>query len=803
MWTRNFRHALRVFRREPAFAAAAVLTLALGIGANTALFAVVEAVLLRPLPYGATEPVIIKHRDVRTGLAKFDVAIGDFIDLRARQRSFDLLGGYSAFQSTLTGEREPLRIEGASITPEVFGVLGVQPAMGRAFEVGDAQENAQPVVIVSYELWRTQLGSDPRVLSRSLQLGATRRMIVGVAPAGFRFPPAKHTDVLVPLSVPATAPAGRKSGWIYAIGRLKADVTLDRADAELATLSRQFEREFPQQNEGSLYYSETLRDALVGTTKRPLILLLIAVGFVLLIACANVGNLLLARSLTRRQDLALRIALGASRGRVVMETLAEGLVLALAGGLAGVAVAWRAAPALAALVPQSTPVPGLESVGINVWVLAFSLFASVASALIFSGIACVGLELRHDAGRTVFAGDRRTTMTAAARMATSSLVVAEIALAVVLLIGAGLTLRSFANLLSVDPGFTAHNVLVVEFALPAGSRYAEMTARRAFYDESFAALEDLPQVERAGAAMVTPLTGNNWTVPFERADQPVPSGQRPPDVGWQLASRGYFEALRIPLRAGRLFDARERAADTPGVIVSESIVTRFFPGESAVGKRIRLGTDAAEIVGVVGDIRRASLTDEPRADLYFPFERQSNGGITLFIRTSGDPLAALPAVRSAIGRIEPNAVMYDTRTLDDVAAESAAVAALAMRLLAGFAMVALALAAIGVYGVMSYSVRRRTRELGTRLALGAAPADIIRLVMGEASVTTIVGLVLGLAGGLAAARALAAMLYDVPPWDPAALAAASALLTVTALVASYLPARRAARVDPVSALAAE
>ena len=801
MLIRDVRSALRIFRREPAFAATAVLTLMLGIGANTALFAVVEAVLLRPLPYPESDRlVLVKHRDVATGLTKPDIAIGDFVDLTARLQSLDAFAGYGAFQSTLLVDGDPQRVAGLGVTPSFLDVLGVQVERGRAFAADDAKEGAPPVVIVSHELWQSELGADPEVLSRSIQLGPTRRMVVGVLPRGFRFLPAGQSDVIVPQRLPVTAPSARKSGWIYGIGRLRHDVTVDRADAELTTISQQFEREFPQQNHGSLYFARTLRDGVVGDTKQPLLLLVAAVGFVLLIACANVGNLLLARSLARRHELAMRLALGAGRGRLIQQILVEGLVLAVTGGLAGVLVAWRAAPVLAAMIPQSIPIPGLESAGVNLTVLLFSLAISIASALVFSGVACIGLT--RDDARGALAGPRRLTMTLGARRASSALVAAEIALAVVLLIGAGLTLRSFAKLIAVDPGFNPNGVLTVQIGLPPG-RYTEQPARSAFYARVFGAIESVEGVQSAGAAAVTPLTGNNWTAPLIRPEQPTPEGQRPPEVGWQLASSGYFRSLQIPLREGRLFDARDTLDSPPVVIVSDALAARFFPGENAVGKRIRVDGGTAEIVGRVGDIRRASLTDTPRADLYFPFERQNPNGVTLFVRTTADPLAVLPAIRTKIKELEPGAVLYETRTLASIAASSAAVSRLAMRLLGGFALIALILAAVGIYGVMSYSVRRRTRELGTRLALGASRGDIVRLVLRQAAVLAAIGLVAGIGTGLTAARAMSTLLYGVPPWDPLAIAAAGVLLTLTALGASYLPARRASRVDPASTLAAE
>jgi putative ABC transport system permease protein len=523
------------------------------------------------------------------------------------------------------------------------------------------------------------------------------------------------------------------------------------------------------------------------------------VGFVLLIACVNVGNLLLARSLARQQELAMRLALGAGRARLVAQTLTEGLLLAIVGGLAGVAVAWRAAPALASMLPRATQLPGLDQVGLNPWVLGFSLAASVSAALVFGGVACLGLT--RDTARGALVGERRATMSGAARRTASGLVAAEIALAAMLLIGAGLTLRSFANLVAVDPGFTVNNTVTLVMALPAG-RYPEQPARSAVYQRIFEMLAALPQVETVGAAEVMPLTGNNWTAPLARPERPLPAGQRPPEVGWQLASGGYFRALRIPLRKGRLFGPRD-IDGPPVVIVSDAIAERYFPGEDPVGKRIALGDATAEIVGRVGNIRRASLRDAPRADLYFPFERTNANGITLFIRTTGEPLAAVPAMRAAIREIEPNALVVDVQTMAAVAAASAAVSRLAMRVLGGFAALALVLAAVGIYGVMSYSVRRRTRELGTRVALGASRRDIVQLVVRQAAGIAGVGLLAGVTGGLAAARLLASLLYGVSPRDPGTLVGACLVLALTALGASYLPARRAARVDPATTLASQ
>jgi predicted permease len=797
MFMQDVRRAFRIFRLERGFTAAAVLTLALGIGANTALFAVVEAVLLRPLPVtNADEIVILRHRDTNTGITKEFLAVGDLIDLKARVQTLQNLTEYGNVQTTMFEGDEPARLVGLGATPALLDTLAVQPAMGRLISADDARSGAPPVVMISYDLWQTRFGSDPNIIGRGVQFIANRKQVIGVLPQGFHFPPNSATDVVIPMALPAVPPANRKNGWNPAIAKLKPGQSIESARAELDALSREFAERFPDQNRGTQYYAESLRDALVGDTKRPLLLLLVAVGFVLLIACVNVGNLLLARSLGRQREMAVRTALGASWTRLASQVFTEAIVLSLAGGLIGVAVAWQAAPVLATLVPETTQVPGLKEVGLNAPVAMFSLAASIVAAVLFSALSLVSLSNQGQSG--ALAAARGTSMSVGARRAASWLVAGEIALAGILLVGAGLTLRSFANLIAADPGFRIDNVLTVQLTLPA-ARYRTPDTVVDFYARAQRALEDLPDVNHAGTAEVIPLTGNNWTVALDRMDRPAPAGERPPDVGWQVASGGYFRSLEIPLKRGRLFEDRDRLEKITPVIISEAIADQYFTGEDPIGIRLRAGPgDGAVIVGVVGNIRRAALTDRPRADLYFP-----GPGNTLFVQTSGDPLSALPAVRTALRNLEPSVVVHGARTMNDYAAASMAITRLAMRLLGGFAIVSVLLAAIGIYGVMAYSVRRRTREIGTRVALGASRADVVRLVMREGGIITVVGVAIGLAAGLFAARSLSAILYGVPPSDPLALAAAASVLTLTGLAACYVPAQRAARIDPARTLTTE
>ena len=801
MFRHDVRHALRLLVREPGFTLAAMLTLTLGVGANVAVFALVNAALLRPLPYlDADRVVVLEHRDRRTAITKGFIAIGDFVELRARQQAFESLAAYGNGPGTIFERGEPFDVAVLQATPDLLDLLRTRPSMGRALEAGDARAGAAPVMMLGYDVWQQRFGGDPNIVGRSVRMSEIARQVIGVAAPGFRFPANSRTGAIVPLHVPQQAPAGRKNEWVFAAGRLKAGVTMARADTELAALSRQMEQEFPVDNEGSEYFARTLRDAMIGDTRRALLLLLAAVSMVLLIACVNVANLLVARAVGRRQEMAVRVALGAGRSRLLAQSLTESLVLATAAGAAGLLVAHWAIPALVALVPASVNLPELAGIGVDRGLLAFTAGLVLVTTLVFGAITSFGIRVDNAAGALVNPG--RVTAGSAARRATAALVVAETALAIVLLTGGGLVLRSFARLVSVDPGFTTDRVLTFDTALPAG-RYKDVTARSAFYARAFDALRHVNGVEAAGTAVVMPLTGNNWSAPFERADRRVPPGQRPPEVGWQQASGGYFAALRIPLVAGRLFDATDRPDGAPVVIISEAIQSLFFQGENPVGRKIRLGDGQMEIVGVVGNIRRASLTDDPRADMYFPEEQSPRGEATFFLRTTTDPRASLAEVQTTLRAIEPQIVLREIQTMDDVARESTQVTRLALWLLGAFAISALALAAVGIYGVMSYSVKQRTREIGTRLALGATSGNIVWLVMRDGVRVAGLGAIIGLAAGALGARSLSAILYGTSAAEPLTVVGAAAVLFAVAIAACYVPARRATRVDPVRTLVAQ
>jgi len=797
----HLRHAFRRLIREPAFTVAAVLTLALGIGGSAAVFALVEAVLLRPLPYpDADHLVIVNYHESRSGITKEFIPMGDAVDIVARQTTFDLIGSYGySGQLTVTSAAEPYQVSVMGGMPAVLAALGVRPILGRVFEASDATTTGPALsVIIGYDLWQTKFGGDPHIVGKSVGIGQIPRTIIGVAPRGFTFRSTKPVDIIMPNSLPLQAPVTRAAGWAFLLGHLRPGRTIADAQRDLARISNQLEREFPASNASTSYFAVSLRDALVGNTKMPLVLLLAAVAVVLLIACVNVANLLLARSLARRREMAVRLALGAARGRLALQLLIESLVLAASAAVCGLLIAVWGSRALVALVPTSVQAPGLADVRINGLVIAFALIVTLVTTMLFGMVAMT--TVRGDGTAALLVGAGRTSASGSVRQAASGLVVLEIALAIMLLFGAGLVIRSFNSLLSVDPGFRYDHVMTMTASIPS-QRYRDTLAREGFYRSAMAALRAVPGVQAIGRAAVVPLTGNNWTVPFERADKPVAAGERPPEVGWQAASGEFFKALGIPLIAGRLFDERDRPGGPTVVIVSEAIQRRFFPNESAVGKLIKTGGGSREIVGVVGNIRRAGLRDDPRADLYFSDEQSPGTQTTFFIRTAGEPANATPALQAALRSVESRITFIQTQSLGDIAAESVRTTKLVLWLLGVFAATALALAAVGIYGVMSYIVRQRTKEIGTRIALGAGGADIIWLIMRQGATLAIVGAIIGLGVGLVATRSLGSLLYNVTSSDPISMATATAVLVGAVLAACYIPARRAAAVDPVQTLA--
>ena len=799
MW-RQFRHAARMFSRERGVALGAASTLALGIGANVAVFGAVEAVLLRALPYPeADRLVIVQHEAVATGQTKDYVPIGDYLDLAARQSSFEEFGGYGLDSGTVTGLGRPFRASALIATDGAVRALRMQTMLGRGLEARDCLTNAPPVVVLSFDFWRDRLGSDPRVLGRHLQLGPLSAEIVGVAARGFRFPPETDASVVLPMTVPSAPPTSRTEEWTFIVARLKRGISLDVAAADLAAMSKQLALEHPADNQASRFIPVALRDRLVGVSRLALELALAVSTVVLIIACANVANILLARSLSRQRETAVRLALGAGRRHLAAQLFAESAVLAIPSTVVGVIAGVWATRGVLAMAPSSVSVAGLQHVQLNATVAAFGAVLAAATTIALAAVSGLTMRSRTPVGALIAV---RSMGTPGARRTASAFVVIQLALAVTLLIGAGLVVRSLARLTAVHPGFEVDHVLTLHSSIP-GERYRTRAALDGFYQTASFALRALPGVREVGTTAIVPLTGNHWTAPFEREDQRGDKSHRAPQVGWQSVSGGYFAALRIPLLSGRVFTDRDTPDSPPVVVISRGLEQAFFAAESAIGHRIMISrTNTAEIIGVVGDVRRASLAEDPVPDLYYASSQQPTPEMTWVIHTSGDPDQAVPAIRSALTVLEPGVEVTQARSMSAIAADSAEVLRFTMWLFGAFGGVALVLAAVGVYSVMAYATRQRAREIGIRTALGATRADLVGLVIREGLLLSGLGAIAGLLIGVLIARLspLGALLYKTSPSDPMTLTFAPALLAVCALLACYLPARRAARIDPVRAL---
>jgi len=800
----DLAYALRRLRQAPGFTAVAVATLALGIGANGAIFSVVNAVLLRPLPFEEPE------RLVRLSMAWKGKPTGvyspqNFLDVEAEARSFESLAVFDGHGMTLTGRGQPARLEGAEVSATFFDSLRVPPALGRGFAPGENEPGHTKVAVLGHELWRTRFSGDPAAVGQTVQLNREPYTIVGVAPAGFSFP--ERTEIWTAMEYDKRFRSQSRGAWyLGAIGRLGPAVTLEHAQQEVATIHARLAQAYPDANEGVGGAVESLQESMVGDSRRALLVLLGAVGLVLLIACVNVANLLLARVAARESELALRTALGASRVRLVRQLLTETLTLSVLGGAAGILLAAFSLDALLALQPQG--VPRLAEVRVDRAVVSFAGVLSVLTGLLFGVFPALQMLKRsaaeglREASRGVLAGRGQ-------RMR-SGLVVGQMALAMMLLAGAGLLLRSFTQLRRVDPGFRSENVLTFRLSLPE-SAYKDEAARAAFHDRLMPGLAALPGVRTAAGIMGVPLGGIRFNFAFEvKGRPPLPMAQQP-SMETRVATPEYFRAMGIPVLRGRTFEARDAAGAPPVAVISEAAVQKYFPGEDPLGRFITLGWGrgegrpnvGGEIVGIVADVKDRSLAAEKQPEIYVPYAQVPTETMDIVLRTNVAPRALVPAVEKVVHDIDPELPVARVATLDEMVARSISEPRFYMVLLGAFAAMAVFLAALGIFGVLSYSVVQRSREIGIRVALGAHPQDVLRMVLGHAAGLALVGVLVGLAGALALSRAIRSLLFELSPTDPLTLGSMAVLLGAVALLASYLPARRATRVDPLIALRSE
>jgi putative ABC transport system permease protein len=808
LW-QDLRYGARMLLKRPGFTLIAVVTLALGIGANTAIFSIVDAVLLRPLPFReAGQLMMLGTVDAREGDGLRSISYPNFVDWRAQSGSFERLAAFRVRSFALTGSGAPERLNGVVASAELFALLRVSPSLGRSFRAEEDNAGAS-VVILSHGLWRRRFNSDPQVIGRNITLDGRSLTVVGVAPAGFQFPiEAEPADLWTTIANDATGDtpmtAQRGLGYLRVIGRLKPGVSGAQAQAEMDGIARRLERQYPDDNAHQGARLVPAYEKLVGDVRRPLLIIFGAVGCVLLIACANVANLLMARATSRRHEIALRAALGESRGRIIRQLLTESMLLALAGSVFGWLLAWGCMEPLLSLSPEN--IPRLQDVRLDGRVFGFTLLASLLTGVIF-GLAPALQAAKTKLTDTLNEGGRSGEGARGARLR-SALMIAEVAIALVLMAGAGLLLNSFWRLLQVNPGFEPRQTLTFRLNLP-DSKYPDPQAV-AFFERLQARLQNLPGVRGASVTFGLPFSKSRIGTPLDIEGLPVAPSDRP-QIECQSVLPDYFRTLGIRLIKGRDFNARDDLKARRVAIVNETLARRFFPNEDPIGKRIRpeISTEPGdapirEIIGVVSDVRYRSLTEDVPLEVYMPYTQLPiSTGMWIALRTDADPRSLISAARAEVQALDKELPVFEVKTLDQYVSGAVAHPRFNTLLLLLFAGVALLLTAVGLYGVISYSVTQRTREIGIRMALGAQTNDTLRLVVKQGMTLTLIGAAIGLGGALALTRLLKTLLFGVSAADPLTFSVIVLLLTGVAFVACWLPARRATKVDPIVALRSE
>jgi putative ABC transport system permease protein len=783
--------------KNPGFTVVAVVLLALGIGANAAIFSVVNAVLLRSLPYEDPQRLMVLRETKLPQFPEFSVSPGNFFDWRNQATTFESLVAYNnTAYNFVAPNAEPERLRAARATAGLFELLGAKPAHGRLFLDEEEKQGRENVVILSNRLWTRLFGSDPDIIGQSVTMSAGSYTIVGVMPATFQFPDA-DTELWTPLSFPGNQAQNHGSHYLAVIGRLKPDATVEQARSEMSTIADRIAEQFPNTNAGWSTMVVPMHEYQVRDIKQALLILLGSVAVVLLIACANVANLLLARATARQREMALRTALGASRWRIVRQLLTESILLSIVGGALGTAIAAWGMESLLAFAPED--LPRLNDVNLDVRVLGFTLLVTMATGIIF-GLAPAIQASRPNLNETLKEGGRGTT--GGHHRVRSSLVIAEVALALVLLISAGLLIRSFVFLQRVDPGFNSSNALAVNIGLP-GRKYSNPEQYQSFFTRLLEAISTSPGVKAVGVTQSLPIQGD-YLLGFNIQGRPPDPPGQDKSTNYYAVSPGYFEAMGIPLLKGRLFTEQDNQTAPPVVLINETMAKQYFPDEDPIGQRIHVTNGPErfrEIVGIVGDVKQYGLARPSPLQTYEPYLQNSFGGVTLVVRTVGDPATLTSTVREKVHQLDKDQPLGATRTLETLIDGSVAQERFIMLLLGVFAAVALVLATVGLYGVVSYSVTQRTHEIGIRMALGAARRDVLRLVVGHGMWLTIIGVAIGLGGALAVTTLLMSqLLFAVTAVDPLTFVAIPLVLAAVALGACFVPARRAMKVDPMVVL---
>jgi putative ABC transport system permease protein len=793
---KDIRYGLRGLWKRPGFTGVALITLALGIGANTAIFSLINAVLIRPLPFPEPDRLVWTWGNIRNGGNRASVSPLDYLDYRNQNRTFEQFAAMISvpISANLTGGGEPQRLSGAGVTGNFFQALGVQPALGRTFLIENERTGRDQVAVLSYGLWQKRFGGDPEIINKRVTLDNKSFEVIGVMPRDFEFP--ATAEVWLPLNFDAhPGLKQRKAHFLRPIGRLKAGVTLAQAQADTDTIARQLEAAYPDTNTGWNLRLVSLRERIVGNIRSTLYILLGAVGFVLLIACANVANLLMAHAASRRKEIALRTALGAGRLRIARQMITESVLLALFGGALGTLLAIWGVQALVALSGDN--IPTTARVNIDLTVLTFTLVTSVLTGLLF-GLAPTLRTLKLNLSETLKEGGRSGSESSQRNRTRSLLVIFESAIAVMLLVGAGLLIRSLVRLQNTNPGFDPNNVLTMRIDLPQ-EKYAAPEALSNFWQQFESRVGGLPGVESVGLVSELPLSGQLNDMPYTVEGRAPDAANQGFDDDFRRVNQNYFRALRIPFLRGRNFTPQEVREQANVLIISESLASRTFPNEEPLGKRLVMSFDNQkfEIIGIVGDVRHHSLELPPLPIMYMPGWR---AGENVVVRTQGESSAIAASVRREMAAIDPNQPIATVRTMNEWLGLAVAAPRYRTGLFGLFAGLALVLSAVGIYGVMSYSVGQRTHEIGVRMALGARQRDVLKLVVRQGMSLVLIGVGIGLLGALALTRVISSLLFDVGTKDPATFSGVAILLTAVALIACYGPAWRATKVDPLVAL---
>ena len=798
----DLRYAIRTLAKRPGFTLIAVITLALGIGGSTAIFTVVDAALLRGLPYRSPERLYhLWESRPQKEFPQREFSYPDYQDYQQNQVC-EGIAAYTGGGAIMTGRGEPERILAPAATANFFSVLGVEPIIGRTFQPGEDKPGAALVTVLSYGMWQRSFGGDKGIIGQSLTLNGDSYTVVGVLPASFQFA-LRAADLWRPYQPTEAQLTRRYMHGTNLIGRLKSGVSADQAQRELGVITSRIEHDYNESHAGTGLRLVPLQEQVVGQVKPILFVLLAAVGFVLLIACANVASLLLTRSLSRQKEVAIRSALGASRWRVIRQLLTESVLLSLAGGVAGLFVAYWGVSALVAALPESqlNALPFLKSLRIDKSILAFSFGLSFLTGMVF-GLAPAIQSSRFDLNEVLKEGGRNMSAGAGHRLR-SALVMSEIALAVVLLVGAGLMMKSLLRLLQANIGFNPQNVLTMTVSLPVG-KYTDATRQVSFYDQLTQRVQSLPGVNGVGTIDKLPLQGGN-TTRFNVEGDPIPAPGQETEANFRIASDRYFQTLGVPIIAGRAFDERDNADAPAVVVIGKSLADKVFAGRDPIGRRLVYSAGqapAVQIVGVVGDVTIAGLDEAVRPVLYYPYKQSAGLATSLVIRTNADPARLASSIRNEIRTLEPDVAIFNVHAMEELISDSPAafMRRFPALLISIFAGVALLLASIGIYGVVSYSVSQQTHHIGVRMALGAQASDILKMVLKQGLLLALAGISIGVVAALALMRLLRSLLYEVQTTDGSTFALVVGTLFLVTLFACYLPARRATKVDPLVAL---